>query len=319
MDEKFADVGDEWSRPWRIARVLGALGIQIPSRLRRERLSSMTASLQARGFEVVLANYERIDSVAPSIEMKIRLRRKPLILFSKYRVLQQFASGGMSEGFKVRTEDGTVYFLKRVRASGKLVDAMRRELGVYSKLERAQVNNVLAFHTFERDDEYVALVTEFADGGTLAEYVKARGGLGVPEVKKIALQVASGLRELHGLEIVHRDLKPENILRAGGRWKLGDFGISKDLARLVTQGRTFKEHGSLDYAPPEQWSGTQAHPSADIFAFGKILVFMLTLQTNVAALKRESWSSLVRKCTATAPDDRPTLDEVVREVSRLYP
>ncbi len=44
---------------------------------------------------------------------------------------------------------------------------------------------------FMRDDEYTAIVTEFADGGDLQEYVKQRDyGLPVGEAKEIALSVA---------------------------------------------------------------------------------------------------------------------------------
>ena len=64
----------------------------------------------------------------------------------------------------------------------------------------------------------------------------------IPETaKKIALELVSALKEFHGYDVVHRDLKPQNVLRFGNVWKVADFGIAKNVSRLMTQ-RTFKQH-----------------------------------------------------------------------------
>lgn len=47
-------------------------------------------------------------------------------------------------------------------------------------------------------------------------------------------QVLLGVNYIHQLDIIHRDLKAENILLTGKNGlivKIGDFGISKMLAR----------------------------------------------------------------------------------------
>jgi hypothetical protein len=238
-------------------------------------------------------------------------------LFAGYEVLEHLPSGGMSEGFKVCAPDGSLYFLKKVPVSGVPADALRRELDVYTKLQRASALNVLQVHAFERSDEYLALVTEFASGGSLSAHVRAQGRLPPAEAKAVAMDVLAGLRELHSLDIVHRDLKADNVLYAGQRWKLGDFGISKNLSRLVTQGRTFQGHGTPGFAPPEQLDGAGAHPSADVYALGKLLVFVLSGQTDVDALTMPSWGHLARRCTERLPDARPSLDDVETELSRI--
>lgn len=120
-----------------------------------------------------------------------------------------------------------------------------------------------------RDDEYVAIVTELANGGDLQAHVEARGngrGLPVQEAKQISLSIAAALKELHDHDIVHRDLKPANVLSVSDRWKLTDFGISKNLSRMVTR-KTFQQFGTLGYAAPEQFQGVEARPSADIYLF----------------------------------------------------
>ncbi|MDX2055015.1 MAG: DUF262 domain-containing protein [Polyangiaceae bacterium] len=238
-------------------------------------------------------------------------------LFEKYEVLEKLPSGGMSEGFKVKAADGAISFLKRVPTSGIPADALRRELDIYARLERASAVHVLGIRSFERSADDFALVTEFADGGSLAEHVTRQGTLAAAEAKAIALNVLAGLSELHSLDIIHRDLKPENVFLSAGKWKLGDFGISKSLARLATQGRTFQGHGTLGFSPPEQLDGAEAHPSADIYAFGKLLAFLLSGQTDVDQIRWPNWARIARDCTARAASARPTLDDLETAVGKI--
>ncbi len=238
-------------------------------------------------------------------------------LFSKYKILEKLPSGGMSEGYKVQAKDGSVLFIKKVPTTGVSADAMRRELDIYSRLQRAGATNVLEIHDFERGENEIALVMEFAADGSLADFKDNSPPLSVLDAKDIALEVLAGLRELHSLEIVHRDLKPENVFRVSGQWKLGDFGISKSLARLGTQGRTFQGHGTPGFAPPEQIDGAEAHPSADIYAFGKLLAYLLCGQTDVDQIRFPSWAQLARSCTERVADKRPDLDGIETEIAGI--
>ena len=117
--------------------------------------------------------------------------------------------------------------------------------------------------------------------------------------------------------IVHRDLKPGNVLRSVDRWKLGDFRIAKDRARALP-GATFQQAGSYGYAPPEQWLGTEADPSADVFALGKIVAFMLTGSTDPDAIHLDSRDlrQLALRCTAH-PSERPTSVHLLEQLLEL--
>mgnify|MGYP003383679788 CR=1 FL=1 len=119
----------------------------------------------------------------------------------------------------------------------------------------------------------------------------------------IALQVAKGLAALHESDIVHRDLKPENVLLSGSKWKLADFGIAKNRAHAAP-GVTFQQAGTYGYAAPEQFEGTAADPSADVYSFGKVLVFLLTGKTDLDGVPIE-YSDLRRlafKCASPMPE-----------------
>ncbi len=241
-------------------------------------------------------------------------------IFHKYDLLRNLDAGGMAEAFMARNrENGERVFLKRVRRNSTDKDALEREMRIYDKLMRMSTPHILQVLDFLRDDEYVALVTEFADGGDLQTHVEARGngrGLAVEEAKRIALEVATALRELHDQSIVHRDLKPQNVLSLGGRWKLADFGISKNLSRIMTQ-KTFQRYGTLGYAAPEQFQGVEARPSADVFSLGKIMVFLLTGQTDVDFVQFSAWRELITSCINHAPQQRPEITEVIERIGSI--
>jgi len=151
------------------------------------------------------------------------------------------------------------------------------------------------------------LVLELAEGD-LNDFVVQRGGsLTTDEVKRVALEVLEGLAELHDIHVVHRDLKPSNVLFSQERFLLTDFGISKDRDRPVTQ-NTFRRAGTGGYAAPEQLlTGREAKPSADVYSFGKLLVFLLTGSTDIDHLSFRQWRSLIRDCTAEDERDRPSI------------
>ncbi|HVC93631.1 MAG TPA: BREX system Lon protease-like protein BrxL [Pirellulales bacterium] len=245
--------------------------------------------------------------------------QSPLV-FHKYDLLRSLDAGGMAEAYVARNrETGQRVFLKRVRRNSADNDSLEREMRIYDKLMRMNTAHVLQVLDFIRDDEYVALVTEFADGGDLQAHVEARGngrGLVVDEAKRIALSVAGALSELHEHDIVHRDLKPENVLCLGDQWKLADFGISKNLSRMMTQ-KTFQQYGTLGYAAPEQFQGVEARPSADVYSLGKILVFLLTGQTDVDHVPFSTWRNLIARCISHDPAQRPVIVTVLEEIAAI--
>lgn len=291
----------------------------------QERARSMLDLIEdATGKPIAGRDSEEVRKAFDGSLERVAVVREPAMsnavhrLFSTYEILERLPCGGMSEGYRVRSADGSVYFMKKVPLTGVPADALRRELDIYTKLQRSDAVNVLQVHAFERDDEHLALVTEFADGGTLHDYVGSQGSaLDPTEAKSIAMQVVTGLRELHSLDVVHRDLKADNVLQASGKWKLGDFGISKNLARAVTQGRTFQGHGTPGFAPPEQLDGATAHRSADVYSLGKLITFLLTGQTDVDQVMLPSWAHIARRCTERVAEERPTLDEVETEILRI--
>lgn len=248
-------------------------------------------------------------------------RSATLGAFANYDLLQELRGGGMAQCYRACDRaTGQSVFLKRVRVGSMHEGSLQRELDIYSKLQRASCENVLTVLGQERDEEYVALVTEFADGGDLEHHVRAQQGerLEPAEAVAIAVDIARGLVQLHELAVVHRDLKPANVLRSAGTWKIADFGIAKDQQRALP-GATFQQAGSYGYAPPEQWAGTDADPSADVFALGKLVAFMVTGGTDPDAIPVgcRALRELAFHCTAHPATRRPSSGNVLRALTQL--
>ena len=115
------------------------------------------------------------------------------------------------------------------------------------------------------------LVTEYADGPSLSEYIDTRGPLDAGMLYGLATGLAEALAAIHAAGIVHRDLKPSNVLLTAGGPKVIDFGIAQalDTTSLTRTGITV---GSAGYMAPEQVIG-KAGTAADIFTWAVTIAY----------------------------------------------
>jgi serine/threonine protein kinase len=242
-----------------------------------------------------------------------------VILYGKYEVIREITTGGMSTVLHARDlETKADVCLKRVPVRGHEADALMREMSIYDRLTRREFAHSLEVHGVERDDTSIALVTAWADGGTLEEYVESQPHrrLEPPEARDIALALHQAIAELHALDVVHRDIKPSNVLHHAGGWKLADFGIAKNTSREMTRA-TMQHRYTPGYAPPEQVDGARANPSADVYAVGKVIAFMLTGETDPDRIPYPSWRTLVRNCNALNSSERPSVEAVGKMLADL--
>ncbi len=62
------------------------------------------------------------------------------------------------------------------------------------------------------DDEFICLVLDFQEGGSLMDHLENNASNSESEIKIIIEQLLLAVDFLHQNEIIHRDLKPDNIL-----------------------------------------------------------------------------------------------------------
>lgn len=136
----------------------------------------------------------------------------------------------------------------------------------------------------------VYYVMQYLDGGSLREY--CRKPLAEENAKRVLRCIASATQFLHDRKLLHLDLKPDNVVMTTGvDGKIIpvviDFGMAKhfdEKGKLTSQSIT---SGYTDgYAPMEQYGGIKTFsPTADVYALGAILYFMLTGQDPIRAFE----------------------------------
>ncbi len=140
--------------------------------------------------------------------------------------------------------------------------------------------NILNVIEAEIYNGQVLFVSEYADGGSLHDWLRAHGGRApsTREVIEKSAAILSGLHHLHTRNIIHRDLKPANILLQAGTPKIADFGISRV---LVSTSHTQSLAGTPAYMAPEAWNGERT-PMTDIWSMGVILYELLAARRPFA-------------------------------------
>jgi TolB-like protein/tRNA A-37 threonylcarbamoyl transferase component Bud32 len=207
--------------------------------------------------------------------------------FGPYVVAGTIGSGGMGVVYRARDERLQRDVAIKVIRPPWSTDAMRRRRFEIEARAAARIAhpNVVAIYDVGEIDDTPYLVTELLEGGTLGDRI-SRGSIPAAEALPITIAIAEALAEAHRQGIVHRDLKPENVLfTRSGIPKISDFGLSKsfeperaasdvatDLA-LTTEGAIV---GTPIYMSPEQAAGREIDFRSDQFAFGSLLVEMLT-------------------------------------------
>lgn len=264
-----------------------------------------------------------------------------------YRVLSVAGEGGMGVVFLAEdTRLGRLVALKSVRPEFARDETrrarLRREARAAAALRHPAIATVYALEEIG-DQIYVA--SEFVAGETLRDEL-ARGPMRVDRALTVAGAILGALAAAHQRGIVHRDLKPENVVSTpGGDVKVLDFGLAQvgsDAADVRPLTQDAAVLGTPAYMSPEQIRGGAVDGRSDLFAWGGLVVEMVTgrhpfaAPTTAATLARvlEEPSPPVSvvgaddpvrvrllewavRCLAKAPADRPpTADAVAQALTR---
>ena len=250
-----------------------------------------------------------------------------------YQLLARLGAGGMGVVYLASGQDGRPVALKVLRPE-MADDAEFRTRFSREVTALTRVRGVCTVRVLDADTTSARpfLVTEYAEGPSLAEYVDSRGPMDPQMLYGLATGLAEALTAIHAAGIVHRDLKPSNVLLTAGGPKVIDFGIAQMLeATAVT--RAGMTVGSAGYMAPEQIMG-RAGTAADIFSwavtiayaasgqspFGtgtsEVILYRILHETPDIAAVPAALHPQVAAALAKDPHDRPTAPELLSQLTR---
>lgn len=218
--------------------------------------------------------------------------------FPHWRIVRLLGQGGFGKVFEIerdqlgKTEKAALKliqfppdnsFVAQYRADGyddeSIRKRIREEVDNFSK-EYSNMRKLTHTNIVKCDDiEY-----EYLDGGFRYNlYLKmelltplteaVRYGFDSEAVAvRLAKDICSALVQCESRNIVHRDIKPDNLfVNEYGEYKLGDFGISREMEHLTTA----TVAGSYRFMSPEVFHHQPYNHNVDIYSLGLVLYWLL--------------------------------------------
>jgi hypothetical protein len=193
-----------------------------------------------------------------------------------YKLVKRIGAGGYGE---VWTAEAPGELVKAIKFVYGLLDEDRaaREMKALNRIKGVRHPFLLSLERIEVVEGQLLIVTELAECSLKDRFDQCRKaeqtGIARDELLSYMRDAADALdymNENHSLQ--HLDVKPENLLLLGGRIKVADFGLVKDI-----HDHTASMMGGLTpiYAPPEVFEGRPSRRS-DQYSLAIVYQEMLT-------------------------------------------
>ncbi|KIO29025.1 hypothetical protein M407DRAFT_228667 [Tulasnella calospora MUT 4182] len=195
----------------------------------------------------------------------------------------------------------------RLEGLAGLGQRFERQINLWRTLNHP---NILALYGWCYIDPDICLVTPWLENQDARNYL-ARGNVSDEHKLQITIEIAQGLKYLHGRRLLHADVQPSNILiDKDGHAKLGDFALAKALdsnERTSPTSQSSCDLASLRYQPPEVMQEEDVTPAADIYSWAMTFLEIASgaqpfpTHTNVPRLL-----NLIRKALVPILEDYPS-------------
>eukprot|EP00792_Barthelona_sp_PAP020_P005585 TRINITY_DN2715_c0_g1_i1.p1 TRINITY_DN2715_c0_g1~~TRINITY_DN2715_c0_g1_i1.p1 ORF type:complete len:584 (+),score=126.93 TRINITY_DN2715_c0_g1_i1:61-1752(+) len=270
---------------------------------------------------------------------------KVKLLNKNYSVVDLIGSGGSSQVFKVISEEGEIFALKRVQLTNidpKLSQAYFNEVQILDSLKDFN-SHVIKMIGYEIFCDCILIIEEAGeiDLKNLLKSEKKNQVLDLVKIKYFWQQMLHAVSVIHDHRIVHGDLKPANFLLVQGRLKIIDFGIAKRIANETANISRDNLAGTLNYISPEAITSDYESGSkikigrpADVWSLGCILYQMIYGKSPFSHIKNillklqaipnpnceiaygniqnELLLDVLQGCLCRDPDKRLTIPELLK-------
>ncbi|XP_026768287.1 mitogen-activated protein kinase kinase kinase 20 isoform X1 [Pangasianodon hypophthalmus] len=230
---------------------------------------------------------------------------------------------------------GSVYRARWISQDKEV--AVKKLLKIEKEAEILSVlshRNIIQFYGAILEAPNYGIVTEYASGGSLYEYLSSDASeeISMRQIMTWATEIAKGMHYLHAeapVKVIHRDLKSRNVVMTGDKvLKICDFGASKFHSHTTHMSLV----GTFPWMAPEVIQSLPVSETCDTYSYGVVLWEMLTREIPFKGLeglqvawlvveKNErltipsscpaSFANLMRKCWETEPMKRPLFKEIL--------
>lgn len=226
----------------------------------------------------------------------------------KYDVLECLGEGARSTIYRV--SDPTT---QRIFALKHVVRSLQKDIRFIEQMEAEfqisrQFNHPNLRRSFELKVQKKMLL-KIAEAYLLMEYVEGET-LDVKPPRSVLdtidtfIQVAQGLKSMHGMGYVHCDMKPNNVIRSdAGVVKVIDFGQSCPIGTVKD-----RIQGTPDFIAPEQVNRKPVTVQTDVYNLGATIYWCLTAKhvpTVYTVTKKGENSFLLENRIETPMDLNP--------------
>lgn len=236
-----------------------------------------------------------------------------------YTVKERVGAGGYGEVWTAEVPGGLVKAIKFVY--GYLDDdRASRELKALNRIKQVRHPFLLSIERIEVVDGQLMIVTELAEMSLKDRYERCRGDRlpGIPRDELLiylgdAADALDFMRVSHSLQ--HLDVKPENLLLLGGRVKVADFGLVKDIG--VTEASLMGGMTPV-YAPPEVFDdrpGEYSDQYSLAIVFQEMLTGVLPFPGKTAAQLATQHLQSPPRLASLPPHDRAYIERALSKTA----
>ncbi|RLM66115.1 putative leucine-rich repeat receptor-like protein kinase family protein [Panicum miliaceum] len=192
--------------------------------------------------------------------------------------------GGYGSVYKGKLPNGSVVAVKQLSETSR--QGKKQFIAEIETISQVQHRNLVKLYGCCLEGDKPLLVYEYLENGSLDKALFGSGGglnLDWPTQYEICLGIARGLAYLHeesSVRVVHRDIKASNVLLdANLNPKISDFGLAKLCDDKKTHVST-KVAGTFGYLAPEYAMRGHMTEKVDVFAFGVVMLEIITGRQN---------------------------------------